>query len=90
MMREQHESFGKQLREIILNNNPSNSKNMILSGHGGTLEIDKNLVIDIDQTHNLERDETGFVVIENVNGKLYARHTFSSIRNYVNASITLN
>lgn len=60
-------------------------ENTILCGHSSTLENDRKILFKIEQTGSLERKETGFVVIENVNGKLYARYIFASIKSYVNA-----
>lgn len=88
MMFDQHEYFAKKLRELLVAASPP-GQNTILSGHGSTLENDKKILFEDEQTVSLERKETGFVVIENVNGKLYIRHTFASIKNYVNASLEL-
>jgi hypothetical protein len=90
MMREQHPSFARQLRRRIEGLVLQPGQNAVLSGHGGTLSYDGALVIDIDETGGIdERDETGFVVIERIGGKLIARHKFKSLRNFANAMIEL-
>lgn len=90
MMREQHPQFARQLRKRIDSLLLKKGQNAVLSGHGGTLSYDGDLVIDIDETGGIdERDETGFVVIERKGGKLIARHKFKSIRNFANAMIAL-
>lgn len=90
MMREQHPLFARQLRKRIDGMVLKPGQNGVLSGHGGTLSYDRDLVIDIDETGGIdERDETGFVVIERKDGKLIARHKFKSIRNFANAMIEL-
>jgi hypothetical protein len=90
MMREQHPLFARQLRKRIDGMVLKPGQNAVLSGHGGTLSYDGDLVIDIDETGGIdERDETGFIVIERKDGKLIARHKFKSIRNFANAMIEL-
>ena len=90
MMREQHPMFARQLRKRIDGMVLKPGQNAVLSGHGGTLSYDGDLVIDIDETGGIdERDETGFIVIERKDGKLIARHKFKSIRNFANAMIEL-
>lgn len=90
MMREQWNSFALQLRELFLEHPPSPGENIIFSGHGGTLGYDAEVIFHADETGGIDdRDETGFVVIEIANGKIYARHRFVSIKSYVNASLLL-
>ena len=60
--------------------------NVVLSGHGRTLGDDGDRVIDVDETQDIDgRDEPGFVVLERVEGKVIARHKFTSFKNFVNA-----
>jgi hypothetical protein len=75
----------------MLNNTPTKGKNIILSGHGGTLKFDGDYIFEKDETQGGidERKETGFIVIENLNGKLYARYKFESIKDFVNATLLL-
>jgi len=90
MMKDQWIHFAHQLRELILKHPPSRTGNVILSGHGATLKYDSKILFEKDDTGGIDdRKETGFVVIESVDGKLYARYRFDSIRDYVNASLKL-
>lgn len=89
MMKEQHKYFANQLRKTLVNIKPLSGHNTVLSGHGATLERDGSLIFNSESIKNLEREETGFIVIENINGELYARHNFISFKNYVHASIML-
>jgi len=77
----QHEKFASNLRNLLLNMKIPDGKNIVLSGHGGTLGKDGTRVIDLNETGQEldERDETGFVIIERVNGQLIARYQFKSI-----------
>lgn len=70
---------------------PEAGKNSVLSGHGGTLRLDSGLVIDQNDTHDAldERDETGFVVLELVGGKIIARYKFTSINKFAQAMLEL-
>jgi hypothetical protein len=90
IMKDQWPFFAKQLKELMLGLNPSFGANIVLSGHGGTLKYDGPNLFETDITGGIDnRDETGFIVIENLNGKLHARHKFNSIKNFVNASMAL-
>ena len=90
MVPEQHVLFAEQLRKVIDGLEPRQGENIVLSGHGGTLRFDGNLVIDIDHTGGIdERDETGFVVIQKSNGKVIAHHKFRSIKDFATAVVQL-
>jgi phosphohistidine phosphatase SixA len=55
-------------------------KNIILSGHNGTLN---DVVIDLNESGDYNaRDDAGFTVIEKLDGKLIARHTFKRFRDF--------
>lgn len=90
MVPEQHPLFAEQLRKLINDIEPGQGENVVLSGHGGTLRFDAGVVIDIDHTGGIdERDETGFVVIQKMNGKVIAHHKFRSIKDFATAIIEL-
>jgi broad specificity phosphatase PhoE len=90
IMRDQWDDAAKQLRKLLVESKPELGKNIVLLGHGGTLGIDKLKVLDRDDTNDIDgREETGFIVLENIGGKLYARHKFNSFKDYVNASLRL-
>ncbi len=91
VMVDQHREFAADLRKLIDSLRPAPSTNSVLVGHGTTIGFDKTLVVDLNETGNDldNREETGFVVLERKDGKLIARHTFNSIRRFVNATIRL-
>jgi broad specificity phosphatase PhoE len=68
MREDQHILMGNKIREVVENIKIEDGKNIILSGHGGTLSNDfKNKVGIIDETEVDdidERLETGIIVIE--------------------------
>ncbi len=84
----QYVSMGKKLRNELDKIKIVKSKNIIISGHGGTLDIDfgNNVgIVDIKEIDNMDqRLETGIVVIERKNNKYIARHKFNSIYQFVN------
>ena len=90
MMEDQWSHFAHQLRKLFLKHLPSPTTNVIFVGHGGTLQFDAKIIFEADETGGIDdRQETGFVVIENVKGLLYVRYRFNSIRDYVRASLRL-
>lgn len=92
VMRDQHEEFARDLRAIIDRLEPKSGSNIVLSAHAGTFRFDRDILIDKDETKGGspdDRHETGFVVLEKVDGKLIARHKFNSIRHVANATIRL-
>lgn len=85
----QHDIFDSQLRDILLSLMPSPPANIVLSGHSSTLPYHGTKVLDQDSTTRgiYGRRATGFIVLENQQGKLVAQHTFPSIRYFVNAAL---
>ena len=82
----QHISLGNAFRKALDNIPIVPGKNILISGHAGTLQDDlynKVGIVDIDETATGvdDRLETGIAVIERKNGKYIARHSFKSIRN---------
>jgi phosphohistidine phosphatase SixA len=93
MREDQHILMGNKIREVVENIKIEDGKNIILSGHGGTLSNDfKNKVGIIDETEVDdidERLETGIIVIEQKKNKYIARHKFNSINDISVNSIKL-
>lgn len=93
MRTDQHKEMGLKLRESIDNLKIPSDKNIILSGHGGTLSYDfrNNVgIIDIMEADDVDRRlETGIIVIEKVNDKYIARHKFNSITDIATNGIRL-
>lgn len=84
----QHISMGNKLRKELDKIKIIKSKNIIISGHAGTLDIDFGNgvgIVDESDIENMDnRIETGIIVIERKNNKYIARHKFHSIYQFVN------
>lgn len=91
VMRDQHEEFARETRRMIDRLEPKPGSNIALSAHAGTFRFDEEILLDLDETGGDPdgRKETGFIVLEKVDGKLIARHKFDSIRHVANATIKL-
>lgn len=90
IMQHQHEPFARELRKLIDRLEHQPGKNIVLSGHGGTLKTDGEIVVDDNRAGDLDRrNETGFVILEKSNGKVIAHHLFNSIKEFTLASIEL-
>jgi phosphohistidine phosphatase SixA len=89
IMTEQWPKFSKELQSLLRGLTPVAGSNIVLIGHGETLKHELGLFEAGSIGAIDERDETGFVVIENLDGKLYARHKFKSFRDYVHATVQL-
>lgn len=91
VMKEQHAAFAHETRKIIDALSPTPGKNDVVVAHAGTMRFDGPILIDVNETGSKldERDETGFVVLENRDGKIIARHKFWSIKNLAYASLEL-
>ena len=89
----QHKDYGIKLREVLDSIKIEEGKNIIISGHGGTLSYDlKNGVgiIDINEVENIDdRLETGMIIIERKNNKYIARHKFNVISDLSTSSLKL-
>jgi phosphohistidine phosphatase SixA len=87
----QHDIFDAHLRDILVAATPPAGANIVLSGHSSTLRVRQGQVIDEDKSSRAinERRVTGFVVLENQQGKIVAQHTFPSFRYFVNAALLL-
>jgi phosphohistidine phosphatase SixA len=91
IMKDQWDEFAHELRKLFLSNVPSIGENIVFSGHVGTLKYDREKIFEEDNTGGIDdRLETGFIVIEIIDGKIYARHKFNSIKNFVHASLKLS
>ena len=84
----QHILMGNKLRKELDKIKIVKSKNIIISGHAGTLDIDYGNGVGIVDKKDIEqmddRLETGIVVIERKNNKYIAKHKFNSIYQFVN------
>jgi phosphohistidine phosphatase SixA len=88
----QHKSFDIALRKLLLSYPIEKSKNVVLVGHVDTLEYSGNSVLDKDIESSItaeSRDPTGFVILERVGDKVFARHVFKSMKEFSLASLYL-
>lgn len=86
----QHISMTKKLREVMEEITLVQGKNVILSGHGGTLSNNTNILIDENKIGELDdRDETGFIILKKENGKIIAEYKYKSIWHFANSFIEL-
>jgi len=87
----QHSAFASNLRTLITDIEIPDNSNVILSGHGGTLGYDGASVID-DYRANVnidDREEGGFAVLENSDGKIIVHHVFLNFSQFANEAIML-
>lgn len=91
VMKEQHKAFALETRKIVDGLKPAPGKNDVIVAHSGTMRFDGPILVDVNETGSKldQRDETGFVVLENSGGKIIARHKFWSIKNLAYASLEL-
>ena len=87
---EQHEAFATRLREVLMNVEIVDGENVVLTGHGATLEWDGTKVIDETEMDGSQlRYETGFYVIERDGDRLINRYLFPSLRDFSTVVIEL-
>jgi len=86
--RAHRELFAHHIKKLFVENTPSSGRNTIFVGHNGTLDKDREIIFDIDETAGLDTiQQGGFIVIENFRGKLIARHIFRDIDSYATATL---
>ena len=87
---DQHDAFAARLREVLMNVEIKPGENVVLTGHGATLEWDRTKVIDLSETDkSVGRKETGFYVIERQGDRLINRYRFPSMRDFATVVIEL-
>ena len=81
--------MANHLKKMVINLNIEKGKNIILSGHGSTIEdaYDGKKFIDINKFGDLKRLEGGFVVIEKKNNKLIAQYSFITFSKFINSLV---
>ncbi|MEM9677945.1 MAG: hypothetical protein AAF890_07795 [Pseudomonadota bacterium] len=90
MIPSERAGFARQLRNLILNAEIKPGTNIVLTGHGATLEWDGKIGLDENQMiRRKPRHETGFFVLERVDGKIIARYKFSSLRDFSSVTVSL-
>ena len=87
----QHEEAAYKLKDILMNAKIEENSNVIISGHGGTLSYDKDILFTGEVPDNIdERAEGGFVVIERKDGQLFVRCVYPSIKEFANNILSLD
>ena len=86
----QRAAFAQSLRRLLMSVEVPEGSNVVLTGHGATLEWDEKAVIDQDKTgKRRDRKETGFFVLERSGDRIIAHYKFTSIKEFANAVIEL-
>lgn len=85
----QHDEYAQALRRFILGLEVPAGQNIVLSGHRETLMNHRDRVIDRDLTDRLDRDETGFVILQRQGDEIVALYTFRNIRDFMRAALEL-
>ena len=87
----QYEDFGNKLRKLFDEIKIEKGKNIILSGHRGTLIAFVDKVIDVNEVEGLDnaRDETGFTVLEKLGNKIFARYQFKNFNDFATIAIEI-
>ena len=84
----QHKSCGKRIKKLILNYRLPNNKNLIISGHGNTVETyTKDSFFSDDYSDSLDLDEGGFFVLQkdSKNEKIKIVYKFKRFKSFANA-----
>ncbi len=81
-------AFSSRLKKLMIQLKPEQGKNIILVGHGATLQYSKSFIIGLPDDVD-DREETGFVIMENINGELFFRYKFKHFRQFITASLEL-
>lgn len=90
IMPDQRAGFAQSLRRLLMSVEVPEGSNVVLTGHGATLEWDGKAVIDEDTTgKRRDRKETGFFVLERSGDRIVAHYKFTSIKEFANAVIEL-
>lgn len=91
MPKHQWVAFDNRLRELILSLPQVSGSNHVLVGHGSTLGIEGNKIVDSNEFRGDldERDETGFVVLMVKDSRIVAKHSFRSIRYFAQVALSL-
>lgn len=80
-----HDLFARRLREVLMNTAIPEGKNLVISGHGNTLDLYGKRVVDSHDINDYRVGETGFLVLERRGDKLHVATKFESIKDlYVN------
>jgi len=83
-----HDMLAAQLRQMLMETRIPDGTNLVVSGHGGTLDMYGRRVVDSQDIADFQVEETGFVILERRDGKLHAAAKFGSIKDlFVNAFV---
>lgn len=84
---EQRADYARSLRHLLLTAEIPAGTNLVLSGHNFVLDTYREQVIDRSEVRSLSVAETGFVILERVDGQIIARHSFDSLREFARAAV---
>lgn len=84
-----HDQFARRLREILMNTSIPEGSNLLISGHGNTLEFYGRRVVDSHDISDYRVGETGFLVLERRGDKLHVATKFESIKDLFVNGVTM-
>lgn len=84
-----HEQFARRLREVLMNTAIPEGSNLIISGHGNTLDLYGKRVVDSHDISDYRVGETGFLVMERRGDKLHVATKFESIKDLFVNGVTM-
>lgn len=83
---DQRADYARSLRHLLLTAEIPAGTNLLLSGHNFVLDSHRDRVIDRIEAQSLTVAETGFVILERVDGQIIARYSFDSLREFARAA----
>lgn len=84
-----HDQFARRLRQVLMNAAIPEGSNLVISGHGNTLELYGQRVIDSHDISDYRVGETGFLVLERRGDKLHVATKFESIKDLFVNGVTM-
>ncbi len=84
-----HEQFAQRLREVLMSTSIPAGSNLIISGHGNTLDLYGKRVVDSHDIGDYRVGETGFLVLERRGDKLHVATKFDSIKDLFVNGVTM-
>lgn len=84
-----HDQFARRLREVLMNTAIPEGSNLVISGHGNTLDLYGKRVVDSHDISDYRVGETGFLVMERRGDKLHVATKFESIKDLFVNGVTM-
>lgn len=84
-----HDQFARRLRALLMDTAIPQGGNLVISGHGNTLELYGKRVVDSHDISDYRVGETGFLVLERRGDKLHVATKFESIKDLFVNGVTM-